>query len=167
VGALRPKRRVDGSEALSLDVLGARLATRQSGVVSTAQLLALGLTRDAIKHRVRAGRLIRVHQGVYAVGHEALTDRSLMIAALLAAGPGAALSHRTAAHLYGLLPSMPQLVHLTLTDRAPRSRAGPTRSTQIDGYAVARFTWRQVMETTIKVVVGIGQLLARRGRLAA
>jgi hypothetical protein len=71
---------------------------------------------------VRTGRLIRVHRGVYAVGHEALSDRGRMIAALLAAGPGAVLSHRTAAYHWRLLPSMPQLPDVSLTDRAPRTR---------------------------------------------
>jgi hypothetical protein len=59
-----------------------------------------------------------VHRGVYAVGHEGLSDRGRMIAA----GPGAALSHRTAAYLWKLLPSMPPFPEVTLTDRAPRRR---------------------------------------------
>lgn len=100
----------------------ARLATRQEGVVGYDQLRALGLTRGVIAHRVKRRRLIGVHRGVYAVGHEALSDRGRMIAALLAAGPGAALSHRTAAYLWKLIPSMPTFVDITLTDRAPRRR---------------------------------------------
>ena len=92
------------------------------------QLLALGMTRRAIKHdRSRAGRLIRVHQGVYAVGHGPLRDRGRVLAALLAAGPGAALSHRTAAHLWTLIPSLPPFIHVTLIDRVPRGRARPPR----------------------------------------
>ena len=73
---------------------------------------------------MRRGRLIRIHQGVYAVGHEAVSDRGRMIAALLAAGPGAALSHRTAAYLWTLIPSMPPFAEVTTTDRRPRSRPG-------------------------------------------
>ena len=84
--------------------------------------MVMGFTRGAIKHRVAGGRLIRVHQGVYAVGHEALSDRGRMIAGLLAAGPGAALSHRTAAYLWKLIRSMPQFIDVTLTDRAARRR---------------------------------------------
>jgi very-short-patch-repair endonuclease len=106
------------------DVLLARLATRQAGVVGSEQLLALGFSHNEIAHRGHAGRLIRVYRGVYAVGHEALGDRGLMIAGLLATGTGAALSHRTAAYLWKLLPSMPPLIHVTLTDRRPRRRDG-------------------------------------------
>ena len=122
--AIRPQRRAGADNAPDLDVLVARLATRQAGVVGAAQLLALGLRPGAIKRRAQRGRLHRVHRGVYSVGHEALSDRGGMIAALLAAGPGAALSHRTAAHLWGLLPSMPPFVDVTLTDRTPRQRPG-------------------------------------------
>jgi very-short-patch-repair endonuclease len=104
--------------------LVARLATRQAGVVGVEQLLALGITRGAIKHRVATSRLIRLHQGVYAVGHQALSDRGRIIAALLASGPGATVSHATAAHVWSLIPSMPPFVHVTLTDRAPRTRHG-------------------------------------------
>jgi very-short-patch-repair endonuclease len=82
------------------------------------------MTRGAIKHRARTGRLIRVHRGVYAVGHEALSDRGRMVAALIAAGPGAALSHRTAAYLWKLIRSMPQFVEVTVSGRRPRSRQG-------------------------------------------
>jgi very-short-patch-repair endonuclease len=124
LAAVRPKRRALAVDGARIDVLVARLATRQTGVVGADQLLALGLTRAAIRHRVRCGRLIRVHQGVYAVGHEALSDRGRMIAALLAAGPGAALSHETAAYHWSLIPSLPPFIDVTLTDRTPRKRAG-------------------------------------------
>jgi very-short-patch-repair endonuclease len=116
------KRRSGGLNSSELDVLLARLATRQEGVVGRRQLAALGFARNEIDNRIARGRLIRVHQGVYAVGHEALSDRGRMIAGLLAAGPGAALSHRTAAYLWKLIPSMPLFIDVTFTDRTPRSR---------------------------------------------
>ena len=93
----------------------ARLASRQHGVVSFAQLIALGLTADAIDWRVRAGRLHRVHRGVFAVGHARLTQRGRWRAAVLAAGDGAALSHRSAAVLWQILPPR-GAIHVT----APR-----------------------------------------------
>ena len=124
---LRPiagKRREGTVDRRDLDVFRARLATRQHGVLSRAQLAALGYTTDEIDYDAAVQRIIRIHQGVYAVGHEAVSDRGRMIAALLATGPHAAISHETAAHLWSLIPSMPQLIHVTLTDRAPRRRHG-------------------------------------------
>lgn len=106
------------------DVLLARLATRQSGVVGRAQLIALGFTRNEIAGHVESGRLIRIHQSVYAVGHVALGDRGRMVAALLAGGPNAVLSHRTAGYLWRLLRSMPQLVDITITQGRRRRRQG-------------------------------------------
>jgi very-short-patch-repair endonuclease len=83
------------------------VAARQGGVVSLAQLLEVGLGEGAIRHRVRLGRLVRVHRGVYAVGHAQLTALGWRWAAVLAyGGPGrAALSHRSAAVVWDLLPS--------------------------------------------------------------
>jgi very-short-patch-repair endonuclease len=102
----------------------ARLATTQSGVVGRRQLAALGFERNEIGWRVSTRRLIRVHRGVYAVGHEDLSDRGRCVAALLAVGPDATLSHRTALALWKLIPSMPQLIEVTLTQRRPRQRSG-------------------------------------------
>jgi hypothetical protein len=116
------KRRNFAALPVGSNVLRPRLATRQAGAVGRDQLTALGFSRDEIAHEVKHGRLIRVHQGVYAVGHEALSERGRMIAALLAAGPGAALSHRTAAYHWKLLCSMPRFPDVTLIDRAPRRR---------------------------------------------
>ena len=129
------KRRSDGADGHSCDVLLARLATSQSGAVGRKQLLALGFTSDEIDHRLETRRLLPVHRGVYAVGHEALSDRGRCIAALLAAGPGAVLSHRTALALWKLIPSMPQLIEVTLTLKktAPAGRhEDPSRAADRD-----------------------------------
>jgi very-short-patch-repair endonuclease len=80
----------------------ARLAGRQHGVISRSQLTALGAAKDAIRRWVTEERLYRVHRGVYAVGHEALTPKSRYLAAVYACGPGALLSHRAAGALQGL-----------------------------------------------------------------
>jgi very-short-patch-repair endonuclease len=71
--------------------------------VSRAQLSALGLNREAIRWRVQAHRLHRLHPGVYAVGHWALTSASRDLAAVFACGPQALLSHRAAGRRLGLL----------------------------------------------------------------
>lgn len=80
----------------------ATLAARQHGVVSRTQLRALGIGRHQVQGRLAAGHLIRLHRGVYAVGHDALTYRARLMAASLAAGPEALISHRSAAALWGI-----------------------------------------------------------------
>lgn len=78
------------------------LARQQHGVVSRAQLLGLGLSPEAIRHRLRTGRLHRIMRGVYAVGRPADSREALWMAAVLACGPAALLSHRSAAELWGM-----------------------------------------------------------------
>ena len=69
-----------------------------------AQLLAAGLDRDAIKYRRRVGRLHLLHRGVYAVGHRPPSPLATAMAAVLACGPDAALSHGSAAALWQIIP---------------------------------------------------------------
>jgi hypothetical protein len=83
----------------------ARIAARQHGIVTGAQLAAVGIDKDAVLRRVRGGRLHRVHRGVYALGHTALSLHGRWLAAVLACGEGALLSHRSAAALWGMLPT--------------------------------------------------------------
>ncbi len=78
------------------------LARRQRGYVTREQLLELGFGYDAVVYRVRVGRLIRVHTGVYAVGHVPTSPPDRAYAALLACGPDAVLSHGSAASLWGI-----------------------------------------------------------------
>jgi len=78
----------------------AALAHRQYGVASRGQLLSAGVTRRQIDHRLRIGRLHALHRGVYAVGHAAPRAEARWLAAVLACGEGALLSHRSAASLW-------------------------------------------------------------------
>lgn len=100
------------------------IAGRQHGVVSRAQLRELGLTDNGIARRVRAGTLHRLHAGVYAVGHTALGERGRWMAAVLAGGPAAALSHASAAALWDLRAVDPVVVHITVPRTGARSRPG-------------------------------------------
>ncbi len=79
-----------------------KLAEQQHGVVARRQLIAAGLGSGAVQSRVESGHLIPLHQGVFAVGHRRLTRYGEWMAATLACGPGAVLSHATAAHLWGV-----------------------------------------------------------------
>jgi very-short-patch-repair endonuclease len=81
----------------------ARMADRQHGVVARQQLLEAGLGPGAIERRLWRGSLHLVHRGVYAVGRPGLGGRGRWMAAVLAGGPGAVLSHRSAGQLWGLL----------------------------------------------------------------
>ena len=89
------------------------LATQQAGVVLRSQLLAIGLGKKAIAYRVRSRRLVVEYNGVYAVGHRALTREGRWLAAVGACGAGAALSHGDAAAHWGLIPSQGRLINVT------------------------------------------------------
>lgn len=78
------------------------LARRQHGVISRTQLLELGLSQGAIRHRLRSGRLHPVQRGVYAVGRPEIDQLGHWMAAVLCCGPQALLGHRSAAELWGL-----------------------------------------------------------------
>jgi hypothetical protein len=80
----------------------AAIADRQHGNITRAQLVRLGLSRNQIAYRIKVGRLHSVHRGVYAVGRPARTALERACAAVLACGPGAALSHLSALALWGL-----------------------------------------------------------------
>jgi Transcriptional regulator, AbiEi antitoxin len=97
-----------------------RLAARQHGCVTRAQLFALGLGDGAIRNRIRTGELIAVHAGVYAVGHVDRTPVALAHAAVPGCGPEAVLSHDSAAALWGLRrwPQQPEVSALE-TRRRP------------------------------------------------
>jgi len=89
-------------------------------VVTRGQLLGLGMHGDAIKHRVAVGRLFAVHTGIYAVGRSELSRRGELMAAVLACGPGAVLSHRSAAELWGLGPKAAAFEVTVPPARCPR-----------------------------------------------
>ncbi len=94
---------VGEAEAEHTDRVIGELAGRQHGVVARRQLLDVGIGPRAIGARLARGYLHSIHHGVYAVGHSGLTRYSRWVAAVLACGPGAVLSHRSAATLWGLL----------------------------------------------------------------
>jgi Transcriptional regulator, AbiEi antitoxin len=86
-----------------LERILAEMATASHGVVTRRALLAAGLSAEAIKRRVRCGRLLPEYPGVYRVGHRALSREATYLTAVLACGEGALLYRRAAAHLHGLV----------------------------------------------------------------
>jgi hypothetical protein len=106
----------------------ARIAVAQHGVVALEQLVALGLSRAAVRARVSAGRLHRVHRGVYSLAPAKLLSRNgHYMAAVLACGPGAALSHRSAAALLELIAWSPSTVDVSVPTPGGRSRRNAIR----------------------------------------
>ncbi len=99
----------------AVDVLIARIASRQQGNITRQQLFALGLGDDAIAYRLRRGRLYRVHRGVYSVGKPATTPLERAAAAVLACGPTAVLSHCSALALWGFVKAWPERPEVTAT----------------------------------------------------
>jgi hypothetical protein len=100
-----------------VDALIARLATRQHGLVTWAQLIAAGLDRKSIARRVASGRLHRVARGVYAVGHVALSREGTFLAAVLEAGKGAALAHLAAAEHWEVRKYRASLIDVVVPSR--------------------------------------------------
>jgi very-short-patch-repair endonuclease len=98
------------------------LAIRQHGNVTRPQLLRLGLGAEAVKHLVRAGFLHRVHLGVYAVGRPPVTALEKAAAAVLACGPGAALSHRSALAHWGFIDRWPPSFDVAVPGDRRRAR---------------------------------------------
>src|SRR4249920_4033435 len=98
------------------------LAERQYGVIAAPQLYSLGLSETQVRTRAGNGLLHRVHRGVYAMGHARLTNEGRWMAAVLACGEGAVLSHQSAAELWGLLRGFSSPIHVTVRGGTGRSK---------------------------------------------
>lgn len=124
------------------------LAARQHGVVSLRQLEARGVPAHVVDHRVSIGRLAPLHRGIYVAGSPVLTRRGELLAAVLACGHGAVLSHTSAGELWAIRPRAAKPVHVTVPVKGgrrqrPGIRVHRTRrllpswqTAQIDGISV-------------------------------
>jgi very-short-patch-repair endonuclease len=106
------------------------LAARQHGLVARWQLSRVGLGEDAIDHRLRSGRLVKVRRGVYALGHAELRREGNVLAVVLRYGDAAAVSHRSAAALWGIRPWSTTFVEI--------SRRGPGGTVRQRGRIIHR-----------------------------
>jgi predicted transcriptional regulator of viral defense system len=102
----------------------ARICHAQHGLVTLWQLEERGLTVQAVHERLLAGRLHRIHQGVYSLTPGVMTERGKFMAAVLACGSGAVLSHRSAAYLWGLVDTWEEPIDVTAPNRRGRSPQG-------------------------------------------
>jgi very-short-patch-repair endonuclease/predicted transcriptional regulator of viral defense system len=154
---------VDKVQTLALDAEIAALAERQHGVVALHQLQSAGLGRAAVAKRAQAGRLHRIHRGVYAVGRPGLTLNGRRMAAVLAYGPDAVLSHRSAAALWGLWRSARARIDVSLPRRSVRARPG------IDVHGTSTLTGADItseadirVTTVARTLVDLGDVARRR-----
>jgi len=107
---------------MSLDLRITRIASQHNRVITWSQLLAAGISRRAIAHRVATGRLHHSHTGVYLLDPPQQASRlTVLTAAVAACEPGAALSYASAAELWGFLPERAGLIDVT------HPNAGATR----------------------------------------
>lgn len=100
------------------------MARRQHGVVTRAQLIDLGLSREAIQHRIGRGRLHRMAQGVYIVGRPEVDWLGRWMAAVLSCGPEALLGYRSAAALWGMTERTPETIEVVVPADVSRRRQG-------------------------------------------
>jgi very-short-patch-repair endonuclease len=102
----------------------ARVAARQRTLVTTEQLTACGMKKNAVAHRVKSGWFHPVFHTVYSVGCGELPPLALELAALLACGKGSFISHRSAAFVWGLVKVAPPQVEVSVVGGGCRSRDG-------------------------------------------
>lgn len=135
---------------MSATTATASIAARQHGLITRGQLLGAGFSPDQIRRRVRSGALERLAAGVFRAGGAPLTWHSTVLAAVLASGPTAVASHRTAAHLLGLegcrRPAGPPEITVVRPARGRRelatvhqtTRRRPTELCQVEGIPCTR-----------------------------
>jgi hypothetical protein len=116
------------------------VARKQGGLVSLEQLRVAGISKRASNHRAGVGQMQRVHRGVYAVGHEAIGSRGRLLAAALACGPGSAISHLSAAALWGLKDRDPVVIDVIVPCETGR---------KIDGIRARRCRYPTSDEVTV------------------
>jgi hypothetical protein len=93
-------------------------------MVARRQLLALGFSEKAIRHRIKTGRLHQIARGVYAVGRSELSPKGRWMAAVLACGESACLSHRSAGALYGICEERYGVVEVSVRRKGKIERPG-------------------------------------------
>jgi hypothetical protein len=129
------------------DAVAARVAARQHGVITLRQLGAAGFTSRMVETRVRRGTLHRIHRGVYAVGHPGLSREGSWMAAVLACGKGAVLSHRAAGALWRITTA-PEVIDVTVPGNAGRGHRDGIRIHRSSTLALGDCTPRDAIPVT-------------------
>jgi hypothetical protein len=146
----------------------AALAEGQSGNVALYQLEALGMKPRAAQQRAARGHWRRMHTGVYFIGHGPITQRSRWHAAVLACGPKACLSHRSAAALHGLRADNRVKTDVSLPSKSVHQKRG------IHAHAAASLTGEDITEidgipcTTLeRTLIDLAEVVDRRSVVLA
>jgi len=153
---------MDDKHADTPDVRLAKLAARQHGVVSARQLYALGLTRQQVHDRRRAARLHSIHRGVYAVGIPNLTREGRFMAAVLAGGDGAVLSHGSAAWLWGIRDGLLSPVDVTVATSGGRKHRPGIRIHRTRGLLESTIHRRIPITTVPRTLIDLAEVLTPR-----
>jgi len=136
------------------------IATAQHGVIALFHLLALSYTLRGIKHRVATGRLYPIHRGVYAVGRRGLTRKGHWMAACLACGETAVLSHGSAAALWAIRAESGRTIHV-LVPRSADPRHSGIEVHRSSSLVVEDLTYRDniPVTTTVRTLIDLGTCL--------
>jgi hypothetical protein len=149
-----------GGSERTVEKVIARLASRTWGVVTRAELLAAGITEREIDHRLGLGALIRLHPGVYRVGHMAPSTEATYLAAVSACGDGALLSGHAAAHLLGVTRARTAPPPEVTSERERRVRGVRTKRTR-GSLILDAMTWRGIPVTTVaRTIVDLASSLS-------
>ena len=139
----------------------ARLAARQHGVVGRWQLIAMGIPSYVIDHWLSSGRLHLIYPGAYAVGHPGIDRVGRWFAAVLSCGPGAVLSHRDAAALYGIRDSARRAIDVTAPGRSRHVREGITVHRPRVLLPEDCATWNRIPVTTVpRLMIDLAEVVS-------
>jgi very-short-patch-repair endonuclease/predicted transcriptional regulator of viral defense system len=181
------------NKGASPDLVIADIAKQQHGVISAAQLAAIGIDRYAVHHRNRTGRLHRIHQGIYTVGHAALPHEARWMAAVLAYGGrrlecgglttrdrdaisetvlehwGAAVSHRSAAELWKLLAPADGPIDVSVSGEDGKRKRRGIRVHRSPTLLPAHVTLRDAIPVTTpaRTIADLRRAASRRSRSGA
>jgi hypothetical protein len=135
------------------------IADGAHGVVTRMELVAVGITRMEIEHRLRTGTLLREHPGVYRVGHRAPSTEARYMAAVKACGEGAVLSGLPAGHLLGLLRGQPPEPEVTASSEKRIKGVKTRRCRNLDRRD--RTIWRGIPVTSVaRTLVDLASVLS-------
>ncbi len=124
------------------------IAAERHGVLSRTVLLDAGIGAGTIDDRLRQGRLVSLHRGVYSLGHSQLTDAGWRLAAADAYGPGAALSHISAATAWGILNGSLFPIHVSLAKRSGTATRARTKVHRLMRFDADEVTVRDAIPVT-------------------